>query len=390
MKRLLPLLLVMCCVLAGCQKTADPVSAATQAPSATTDPQVIEEASTVATVNGEILLYSDYYAIESAYLAQYEAAGVDLSDETMYAYLQDLALSYAVEQMLVEQDMQAQGCYDFDQEAETWFQETGNAAYETALNEIAASLMSSEDGMTADEASVYALAYAQSLGVTADTYVDYYRTQYAAQRYYEWLTKDHPVTEAEVQAAYEARVEESKTLYSQDATAFETALYNNLEAWYRPEGYRAVLQILLPAEGDTDEARLQSVQATVDAINVRLNDGEAFQALMAEYSIDANATDEDFLTTGYQVHLDSAIWEDTFIQAAFSAEMSAPGAVSQPFVSDLGVHILYYLADVPGGPIELTAELHDALQYTLYVERYTAAQAERINVLADTAEIIFH
>ncbi len=344
----------------------------------------------VATVNGEVLDYSEYYAIESAYLANYQSAGIDLSDDATVAYLQDLALTYAVEQLLVRQDMQAQGCYDFDDETEAWFQQTGKSAYDTALTDVKNALMAAQPDMAADEADVYAMAYAKSLNVTVDTYVDYYRTQYASQRYYEWLTKDNPVTDADIQTAYETRVAESQVAFADDAASFETALYNGQEAWYRPAGYRAVLQILLPAEGDTDEARLQSVQPTIDAITVRLNDGEAFQTLMAEYSADVNGTDEAFLATGYQVHRDSVVWEDAFILAAFSEAMSAPGAVSQPFASELGVHILYYLMDVPGGPIELTDELRDALYYTLYTQRYTEAQAERLNVLAETAEIIFH
>ena len=370
MKRMLSLMLVLLlCGVAVAESASDPV---------------------VATVNGEPLLYSEYYAIETAYIANYQSAGIDLSDENTVSYLQDLALTYAVEQMLVRQDMQAQGCYDFDDETESWFQQTGKSAYNTALTDVKNALMAAQPDMAADEADVYAMAYAKSLNVTVDTYVDYYRTQYASQRYYEWLTKDNPVTDADVQAAYEARVAESQTVFASDAAAFETALYNGQEAWYRPEGYRAVLQILLPAEGDTDEARLQSVQATTDAIIARLNDGEAFQTLMAEYSADANSTDAEFLTTGYQVHRDSAVWEDAFIQAAFSDDMDAPGAVSTPFASELGVHILYYLADVPGGPIELTTELRDALHYTLYTQRYTDAQAERLDVLAETAEVIFY
>ena len=125
----------------------------------------------VATVNGDVLLYSEYYAIESAYLANYQAAGIDLSDETTIAYLQDLALTYAVEQMLVRQDMQAQGCYDFDHETETWFQQTGKAAYDAALNDVKASFLASQPNMDPDEADVYALAYAKSLNVTPETYV---------------------------------------------------------------------------------------------------------------------------------------------------------------------------------------------------------------------------
>ena len=321
----------------------------------------------IVTVNGEDLMYSEYAPIESAYLYQYEVAGVDLSDPATYAYLQDLALTYAIEQMLVRQDMVAQGCYEFDAETEAWFAEAGKAAYQAALQDVMNSMRTPET--SDDELMVYALAYAQSLGVTEETYVDFYRDQYASTQYYAWLIRDNPVTDADVKAAYDERVTASKTLYGSDIAAFETAMSNGAEVWYKPAGYRSILQILLPAQGDTAEAMLQSVQPTVDEIYTRLENGESFQALIAEYGTDANFTDEAFLTTGYQVHRDSIIWEDVFVAAAFSEEMAQPGCVSQPFTSNLGVHILFYLGDSASGPIELTEDVHDMLAYTIYTER---------------------
>lgn len=342
----------------------------------------------VATVNGEELLYSTYLPIESAYLYQAEAAGANLSDPTVYAYFQDLALTYAIEQMLVKQDMVAQGCYDFDAETEAWFTEQGSAAYQAALEDVMNALRTSET--SEDELTVYALAYAQSLGVTEQTYIDFYRTQYAASKYYAWLIRDNPVTDADVQAAYNARVAQSKALYEHDIAAFEHALNSGAEIWYKPAGYRSILQILLPAQGETDEAKLESVRATVDALYARLEQGESFQQLIAEYGTDANFANEDFLATGYQVHADSVMWEDAFVAAAFSAEMAQPGCWSQPLVSELGVHILYYLNDADSGPIELTEAVYDALAYALYTERYTAAQTQRITELADSADIIVY
>lgn len=342
----------------------------------------------IVTVNGENLLYSEYAAIESAYLYQYEVAGVDLTNESTYTYLQDLALTYAIEQMLVEQDMLAQGCYDFDEETEAWFVETGKEAYNTALKDVMESLRTVD--ASDDELMVYALAYAEALGVTEQTYVDFYRTQYASAKYYDWLTLDNPVTEEDVQSAYDQRVESSKALYENDVPAFETALNSGAEVWYYPAGYRSVLQILLPAQGETAEDKLASVQATVDEITARLEKGESFEALIREYGADTAFNNESFFATGYQVHQDSIIWEDAFVDAAFSAEMAQPDCWSKPFASDLGVHILYYLCDSSSGPIALSQELHDALSYVIYTERYTAAQTDRLNELADTAEIIFH
>jgi len=344
----------------------------------------------VATVNGEELLYSEYYAIESAYLYQYEAAGVDLTDDTVYAYLQDLALSYAIEQLLVVQDMRAQGCFDLDEETENWCVEQGNAAYEQALADVGDMMRETLGLVEESDVQEYALAYAADLGVTAETYIDVYRTQYATTQYQEWLIRENPVTEADVQAEYEKRVAASQALYEQDAAAFETDAANGKETWYRPEGYRSILQILLPAEGETEEAKLASVQETMEAINARLEQGEHFETLIREYGTDATFENEAFMASGYQVHPDSVLWEDAFVQAAFSAEMAAPGCWSKPFTSDLGVHILYYLNDSEAGAVALSEELYDALAYVIYSQRAQEAQSARISELVNAAEVVIH
>lgn len=344
----------------------------------------------VAMVNGEALPYSEYAAIESAYLYQYEADGADLTDSTIYTYVQDLALTHAIEQRLVVQDMRANGFYDLDAETEAWCVEQGNAAYQKALADVGAMMRESLGLVEESDVQEYALSYAEALGVTVETYIDVYRTQYASAKYQEWLIRDNPVTEEQVKAEYEARVAASKAIHATDVAAFEATAANGGEVWYRPAGYRSVLQILLTAEGDTAEAKLASVQETVDAIQARLAQGESFESLIREYGADAAFDNDAFFSTGYQVHRDSVMWEDAFVAAAFSAEMDAPGSWSKPFASDLGVHILYYLADVAEGPIELTGELYDALAYVIYSGRTQAAQRARIDELAEAAEVVIY
>ena len=344
----------------------------------------------IATVNGEPLYYSEYAPIESAYLYQYQMAGVDLTDPEVCAYVQDQALSYAIEQKLIEQDMAAQGCYELTEDLEIWCQEMGQLAWEEALDDVCEMLRDTLELTGDEDLTEYALDYASNLGVTAQSYVDEYRAQLARMNYYDWLLGGAEVTEADVQTAYEARVADSRARYEQDVPAFENAVANGAEVWYMPEGYRRVLQILLPAEGATNEERLAAAQTTVAEIDARLNAGESFASLIAEYGIDANFNDEAFYHIGYQVHRDSVMWEDAFVAAAFSAEMTAPGCWSQPFASEMGVHILYYLDDVPGGAVELTSEVYDMLAYVLYDGMTQTALAERIDVLAAEAEVVLH
>ncbi len=168
----------------------------------------------IALVNGEQLMNSTYTQVKNDYLTAYAQVGYDITDEAKKAYVEDLALTAAIQNLLVEQDMRAQGCYDFSEEIETWCSEQGQAAYESALKQVEETLNETlelgEDD--ADALSVYASAYAELLGVTAQDYVDVYRTQYATMLYYAWLTQDCPVTAEDVQAEYDARKAQDDTL----------------------------------------------------------------------------------------------------------------------------------------------------------------------------------
>lgn len=171
-----------------------------------------ETDSVIALVNGEALMNSDYEPVRENYLTSYATLGYDIQDETVSAYLDDLALTAAIQNLLVEQDMRAQGCYDFDEETENWCAEQGQSAYESALAQVAETLNETLELEDEDETlQKYALQYAELLGVTAQDYIDVYRTQYATMRYYAWLTQDCPVTEEEIQAEYERQKTSGET-----------------------------------------------------------------------------------------------------------------------------------------------------------------------------------
>lgn len=340
----------------------------------------------VATVNGEPLLYSDYLAIESAYIAQYEAAGVNMADPMAYGYVQDLALTYAVEQMLVVQDMKAQGCYDLDEETETWCVTEGKAAYEQALTEVGEMMRDTLDLPAEEDMREYALSYAEALNVTVDTYIEELRTQYAMAMYQEWLIRDNPITDEQVQAAYDARVEDSQARFAQDVAAFEKALYSGEEVWYMPDGYRTIQWMMLAtdAAGETDADKLATQQEKVSAIRQRLAAGESFESLNAEFAADSSVP-----VTTKQIHRDSTVFSEAVQAGAYCEDMAAPGDCTA-VVTGGYVLLLYYQADMPAGPVELTEAVHDALAYTLYSERTQQAMTKRIDELAAAAEVVIY
>lgn len=219
---------------------------------------------------------------------------------------------------------------------------------------------------------------------------NYYRNALASEKYEQWLMEGElEVTQEDVQAGYAQRVEESRAAYEGDVAAFETAMASGTEVWYRPEGYRAILQIMLSAEGEDDAAKLASVEEKTDAIYARLEQGESFESLIAEYGEDSAFADESFYETGYQVHPDSILWEDAFVQTAFGEDMQKPGDYSQPVVFADHVHILYYLKDVSAGAVELTEALTEALREDIYAERTNEKMELRLAELKENAEIIY-
>ena len=55
------------------------------------------------------------------------------------------------------------------------------------------------------------------------------------------------------------------------------------------------------------------------------------------------------------------------------------GGVSAPYLSSYGIHIVKYLADVPGGPVEMTAEQRAAKQASLLYEKQNALYTETVD-----------
>ena len=105
------------------------------------------------------------------------------------------------------------------------------------------------------------------------------------------------------------------------------------------------------------EALLAHHQKEIDDIYARLEKGESFESLIAVYGTDPGMQDEEALKTGYPVHKDSIRYDSAFTVGAFSEKMQKPGDVSDPVVGQNGIHILYYLRDIPAGAVELSDDI---------------------------------
>ena len=79
------------------------------------------------------------------------------------------------------------------------------------------------------------------------------------------------------------------------------------------------------------------------------------------------------------------IWDAAFVKAAFSVEKV--GDVSEPVVGSYGVHIVYYLRDVPSGAVELTDDIKEDLKSTLLSEKQNETFVNTVQVWRDASKI---
>ena len=239
------------------------------------------------------------------------------------------------------------------------------------------------------------------------------------------MVKDVSVTGAEIEADFAARVQAAQASYEASPLDYiytyeRNVLYAGQPSYYVPEGYRGVLQILLPVDetllktyqtlaaqleeqvekvveaaenGETVEkaeqnvtqeqleaardAILASVQPTCDEIAAKLAGGADILELIDQYNTDPGMQDAANRAEGYSVHMDSVAYDPAFIAAAFSVDRI--GELSQPTVGSFGVYLVYYLRDVPAGPAELTPQLRSQLMETLLADKEN-------QVMTDTME----
>ena len=86
----------------------------------------------------------------------------------------------------------------------------------------------------------------------------------------------------------------------------------------------------------------------------------------------------------YVKTLDGTTFMKEFTQGSFSEEMQQVGDVSKPVVTSYGVHILYYLKDIPEGAKELTEEFAQVLKDNLRRARLAEIISERLRAFPIT------
>ena len=333
---------------------------------------------------------------------------------------------------IIENQLMQAGRNDFsDSEKELLLSQARNQ-YEQLWQEFLRQLQQAGEDVTEEEVT----RWLEEQGYTQEAIYRELIVSVRQYRMFELFCSDVTVTPQEIVDYYESQyVEPDKERYADNIPLYEQEiLMTGSEAFYTPEGYRGVKQILLaypeelaaqlksmargplqrakdahdaaydalaqaaargddtaPLKADYDAAldaleqqqkaymdkqaeALTLLRGTTDEISRRYAAGESFEALMKQFSTDQSHIDTQ--DSGYLLHPLSAYWAAAFRNAACA--LAKPGDISQPVVTDAGVHIILYVCDIPSGMHKLTQEESDVLAQSALFAAKTARLSELI------------
>ncbi len=252
----------------------------------------LNDTDVVARVNGNDVTWAEvteYYQSLVNYYGEPDAS----SQELYYA----VAMEEAVTMKLIKLTATANGLDQYTQEELDSIYASADTDWQAALDNYAQSSGTLTDSSTdEDKALLYsqAEAYYANLGYDKEKLRQSYLDNETYTRVQTFVCKDIAVTDDDVQAQYQANVENDKQLYENDLDAYEyqLMLYNNQYAtekpWYHPAGYRFVKHILLPVD-----ATLLSAYTDLQARLEEQMESEGSDAADTEATdaADAEATD---------------------------------------------------------------------------------------------------
>ena len=424
--------LIMClCMMLGMTAVAEETAAAE-----------LSADTVVATLNGENVLWADveanYALLEAEYGSYY-----DLADPANVSLFRAVAMENVIAEKLLMQKAVELGLSVLSEEeiasAETAAKTDWAAAIDSYLAYYYPDLTAESPTEDIEKAETEAEEYYKSNGYDPDMMVEEYKKYMVLDKVQQSMIQDVAVTDADVEALYQQLVAADKELYEGDVYAYVAynsqvdmmemyaAMYgmpNDMDyAWYKPEGFRAVRHILLPvdeelmntytdlqarfeeqqaAEGEEAEAAdpatleapvteeqvseakaaiFASVADKIEEINQKVAEGVDFDELITTYGVNADGTPSDPGMTSNPYYEVCAASDSVYVAEFVDASMSIEevGGISAPYLSSFGIHIVKYVDDIPGGPVEMTDYQREAKRAELLAEKQNEVYAAALD-----------
>ena len=191
----------------------------------------------------------------------------DVTDPDIIAQAQESAVTALKEDLALTAKIEELGITLTDEEQEA----VKNAAqedYDYIVNS-AKSYVEGADGMDEEAIAEAAKKMAEEAGYTVESYVESETKSKLESKLRDYAIKDVAVTDDEIQAEYDSKVEADKETYAENAGSWATAANNNTTLYYTPAGVRRVKQILTKFKDEDQTAIDDAKQKVSDATTAR-------------------------------------------------------------------------------------------------------------------------
>ena len=245
--------------------------------------------------------YSTYSMIGYSYDVTDPKNIADAQDKAITALKKDLALTAKAKELGLDQLTDEE-----TEEAKT----TGQTNYDDDIDYYAKNYLTDTEGKDEETLKQEAEKALNEGGYTLETYVESATKTAIDKKLKDYVIKDVVVTDEEIQAEYDSKVEADKTTYGENAGAWADAANSSSSTlYYTPAGVRRVKQILTKFKDEDQKAIDDAKQAQTDANTARTTaqnkidaaqktldtegDSEELQAEKEQAQADLNAANEE-------------------------------------------------------------------------------------------------
>ena len=430
--------------------------------------QLDEANAHIAELEAEVEKYRPFY--EKQIVAEYGEEGIVWLEDAQKQYSEAAAMyaqygipvdSYAddikksivegmVRQAVLDAKADELGLSALDEATMAELTEQANADLETYIGYYGSHF--AKEGASDEEnreATVQGLAEA---GINADSLLEDRVSNYVSEKLYDTVTKDVTVSDEEIQAKYQAMIEDDKENYAEDDAAYNGARSDGSVIAWNPEGYRTVKHVLIkfdedqakqynelqsaltglndelaaldnpepteepaeePAEAaETEETTEEAAPRTREEIQAEIGEiGTAVEALYsalmpkAQEVVDAFNGGADFdsliekygedpgMTREPAKSQGYAVAENsTYWDPAFTEgamSIGAVGQISEPVRGKNGVHIIYYLSDVTPGEVPFE-DIRDGVADAALDDKISQTYSDQVAAWVEEASPVYH
>ena len=255
-KALLAMLLVLTLLLSGCTLIVKDEAVDNATEIIKMGDKVITKGEVKAEVQNQLETMAYYYSLYgSTFDATSAEASASAQEEAVDSLKKDLTLTAKAAELGLDQLTAEE-----EEEIKTKAQES----YDSAVEYVKTNMLA-DSGLEGEELEKAAADKMTELGVSLDSYIESETKTKITSKLREYAIKDVTVSDDEIKAEYDSRVEKDKETYSENAGSWATAANNGSTLYYTPAGVRRVKQILTKFKDEDQTAIDDAKKAQTDA-----------------------------------------------------------------------------------------------------------------------------